>query len=80
MTYNREFLAIILCTREWRHFIIGSPHTTIIFTDHQNLTYFQSPQKLTRRQARWVIELTEYDIKLQHKAGRHMVIADALSR
>ena len=53
---------------------------TIIYTDHQNLTYFQSPQKLTRRQVRWVMKLSEYDIKLQHKAGRQMVVADALSR
>ena len=47
MTYDREFLAIILCLRAWRHFILGSPHQTIVYTDHQNLTYFQNPQKLT---------------------------------
>ena len=80
MTYDREFLAIILCLREWRHFLIGSPHQTVIFTDHRNLTYFQQPQRLTRRQARWVAELMEYDVKLKHKAGRQMIIADALSR
>jgi len=80
MTYDREFLAIILSLREWRHFIIGSPHQTIVFTDHQNLTYFQNPQKLSRRQVRWVIELMEYDLKLKHKQGKQMVIADALSR
>jgi transposase InsO family protein len=80
MTYDREFLAIILCLREWRHFIIGSPHQTIVFTDHQNLTYFQQPQRLTRRQARWVAELMEYDLKLTHKKGKEMIVADALSR
>ena len=80
MTYDREFLAIVLCLRQWRHFIIGSPHQTVVFTDHQNLTYFQQPQKLTRRQVRWVIELMEYDLKLMHKAGRQMIVADALSR
>src|ERR1700691_3412965 len=63
-----------------RHFIIGSPHRTVIFTDHQNLTYFQQPQWLTRRQARWVAELMEYDVKLTHKAGKQMIVADALSR
>ena len=80
MTFDREFLSIILCLREWRHFIIGSPHTTIIFTDHQNLTYFQQPQRLSRRQARWVAELMEYDIKLTHKKGEQMIVANALSR
>src|ERR1700731_4213698 len=60
--------------------MIGSPHQTVIFTDHQNLTYFQQPQRLTRRQARWVAELMEYDVKLKHKAGKQMIVADALSR
>ena len=80
MTYDREFLAIILCLREWRHFIIGSPHQTIVFTDHQNLTYFQNPQKLSRRQVRWVTELMEFNIKLRHKQEKQMLIADTLSR
>lgn len=80
MTHDQEFLAIILCVRQWRHFLIGSPHTTIIYTDHQNLTYFQEANKLTRRQARWTAELMEYDFKLQHKKGKRMVVADALSR
>ena len=78
--YDREFLAIILGLRAWKHYIQGSPHQTIVYTDHQNLTYFQNPQKLSRRQVRWVIELMEYDLKLKHKQGKQMVIADALSR
>ena len=69
--YDREFLAIIL-TREWRHFIIASPHTTIIFTDHQNLTYFQSLQKLTRQQARWVIKLTMNSSLLYRKISGYV--------
>ena len=53
---------------------------TIIHTDHANLTYYRSPQKLTARQTRWVIELMDYDILLKHKPGKAMVPADALSR
>ena len=52
----------------------------IVHTDHHNLTYFQSPQKLTRRQVRWVVELMEYDVVLKHRAGKKMIVADALSR
>ena len=48
--------------------------------DHANLTYYHSPQRLTQRQMQWVIELMEYDIMLQHKPGKAMVPADALSR
>ena len=38
--YNRELLAIIRALEEWRHYIQGSPHTMIIFSDHKNLMYF----------------------------------------
>jgi len=52
----------------------------IVWTDHHNLTYYTHPQKLTRRQVRWVVELMEYDLKLQHKKGSKMVVADVLSQ
>ena len=38
--YDRELLAIIQALEEWRHYIQGSGHTTVIYSDHQNLTYF----------------------------------------
>ena len=44
--YDRELLAIIRALEEWRHYIQGSPHTTIVFSDHKNLTYFREAQKL----------------------------------
>jgi hypothetical protein len=78
--YDREFLAIIRALREWKHYIQGSPFKTIVHSDHQNLTYYRSPQKLTQRQTRWVVEFMDYDVKLQHKAGKLMIPADALSR
>jgi len=49
-THDHEFLAIIHALREWRHYVQGSSFKTIVHTDHHNLTYFQSPQKLTHRQ------------------------------
>ena len=44
--YDRELLAIIRALEEWRHYIQGSGHMTIIYSDHQNLTYFRAAQKL----------------------------------
>ena len=38
--YDRELLAIIHALKEWRHYIQGSPHTTLILSDHKNLTYY----------------------------------------
>ncbi len=60
--------------------LLGAKETVEGFTDHQNLQYFQKPQKLNWRQARWVTELAEYDIQMIHELGRMMGKADALLR
>ena len=38
--YDWELLGIIRALKEWRHYIQGSGHTTLVHTDHKNLTYF----------------------------------------
>jgi hypothetical protein len=40
----------------------------------------EKPRKLTRRQARWSLYLSEFDVKLVHTPGSKMVQSDALSR
>jgi hypothetical protein len=42
--------------------------------------YYKEAQKLNRRQARWSLYLSEFDVKLQHTPGHKMVQSDALSR
>ena len=77
--YDRELLGVICALEEWQHYIQGSGHTTIIHTDHQNPTYFKSAQKLNRRQAHWVLYLSEFDLKLIHIPGAKMIQSDVLS-
>ena len=78
--YELELLAIGECLKHWRQYLAGSPHEIIVHTDHANLTYWRQPQKISRRIARQVLELEEYNIKLQHVPGRNNGRADALSR
>lgn len=78
--YDRELLAIIRALEEWRHYLQGSPHTTTVFSDHKNLTFYREARKLNRRQARWSLYLSEFDVKLIHLPGNKMVQSDALSR
>jgi len=52
----------------------------IVYSDHKNLTYFRNAQKLNRRQVRWSLLLSEFDIKLIHIPGERMILSDALSR
>ena len=78
--YDRELLAIMRALKEWRHYVQGSPHPVVILSDHKNLTYFRSTQKLNRQQARWALTLSEYDIELKHTPGSQMIQSDNLSR
>jgi hypothetical protein len=47
--------------------------------DHKNLEYFTTTKKLSRQQARWSLELSEYDFTLVHKPGKQHTKTDALS-
>jgi hypothetical protein len=77
--HDKELLAIICTLASWRQYLEGAPHTIEILTDHQNLEYFQTAQKLSRRQARWALFLTRFNFILTHKAGT-LNKADPLSR
>ncbi len=78
--YDKELLAIMEALDTWRHYLIGADEKFEIWTDHLNLQYFREPQKLNRRQARWVQELADYDFLLKHKPGNTHHKADFLSR
>lgn len=49
---NRELLAIKLALEEWRHWFEGSEIPFVVWTDHKNLAYVQSANRLNARQAR----------------------------
>jgi hypothetical protein len=38
---------VIHTLSEWCHYLEGNPHPVIVFTDHKNLLYFRTAQKLT---------------------------------
>ena len=78
--YDKELLAIVECCKHWRHFLQGSLHTTTIITDHENLKYFKEAHRLTRRQARWSLFLSEFDFVINHRPGKLHKAADAISR
>ena len=77
--YDRELLAIIQALEEQWYHIQGSPHTTIILSDHKNLTYYREAWKLNQWQAQWSLYLSEFDVKLVHTPGHKMIQSDTLS-
>ncbi len=78
--YDLKLLAIVMALKNWRPLLAGSPHKIIIYSDHLNLQYWRLPQQISRRVAREVLELLEYDFEICHLPGRLNRRADALSR
>ena len=78
--HDRELLSIMRALAEWRKYLHGSQTPFEIFSDNKNLLYFMTNQKLNRRQARWSLELADFNFTLIHKPGSSMVCSDALSR
>ena len=78
--HDRELLGIIQALETWRHVLEESSHPITIFSDHKNLTYWKHTQKLNRRQARWSLYLSRFNLQLIHVPGSRMIQSDALSR
>ncbi|KAK7940550.1 hypothetical protein WMY93_003876 [Mugilogobius chulae] len=77
---NRDLLAVVLALQEWRHWLEGAHQSFIIWTDHKNLSYLQSAQRLNSRQARWALFLSRFNFTLTYRPGSKNCKPDALSR
>ena len=77
--HDLELLAIIQALETFRHYLEGREDTVEIWSDHGNLVYFTTKQKLSRRQARWALYLSRFKFIIIHKPGAYNK-SDALSR
>jgi len=73
-------LAVIRCLEAWRHYLEGAKLEFEIWTDHKNLQYFMTSQKLNQRQARWALYFSRFNFTLKHVPGKSMGKADGLSK
>jgi hypothetical protein len=48
--YDKEILAIIYTMKQWRCYLQGAIHTTIVYSDHMHCEYFNETNQLNRRQ------------------------------
>ena len=78
--YDKELLAIHESFKQWRCYLEGSPHTTQVYSDHNNLQYFTTTKQLSRRQARWSEYLSGFDFIIHYRPGRLGTKPDALTR
>lgn len=77
-TTEQELLGVVNALREWRCYCEGAKHLTVV-TDHNPLTYLRSQPTLSRRLARWELELRDFHFEWEYKKGRTNM-ADPLSR
>ena len=70
--------AIIRSLITWKHYLEGQRF--LICTDHHSINYLKTQPQISKRQARWVELMAEFDFDIQYKPGRTNIVADALSR
>ncbi|VDI36546.1 Hypothetical predicted protein [Mytilus galloprovincialis] len=77
-TTRKELLAIVTFTRQYRHYLLGNQF--VVRTDHNSLTWLLNFKNIEGQLARWIEELSQYNMLVQHRPGKKHVNADALSR
>lgn len=79
-THEQELLAIVRAAQDWRYYLLGSPHETVVYTDHNSLKHFLTQANLSKRQIRWMELLGDYKLMITYQSGTQNTVADALSR
>ncbi|SCV72358.1 BQ2448_3895 [Microbotryum intermedium] len=77
-THEQELLAVVGALHQWRVNLMGV-HFTVL-TDHELLKYLKTQENLSKRQARWVERLADYDFDITYIPGGENTVADAMSR
>jgi len=77
--HDKEIVVIVNWFQEWQHFLMGALAEIVVFTNHKNLEYINTPKLLNRRQARWAEILSQFNFKIVYRPGEKNGKADALS-
>ncbi|KAJ9527530.1 hypothetical protein QJQ45_025738, partial [Haematococcus lacustris] len=78
-THEQELLSLVEALKIWRHYLLGA-HFTLLTDNWANKHLQTQPRLDSRRQARWMEVLQEYNCHIDHIPGKQNVVADALSR
>ena len=77
-TTRKELLAIVRFTRQFRVYLLGRKFG--VRTDHASLIWLMNFKEPQGQIARWMEELSQYDMEIIYRPGKQHLNADALSR
>ncbi len=77
-TTRKELLAVVLFTRQFRHYLLGRQF--VLRTDHGSLVWLMRFKHPEGQLARWLEELSQFDMVIEHRSGSKHQNADGLSR
>ncbi|XP_041378828.1 uncharacterized protein LOC121391185 [Gigantopelta aegis] len=77
-TTRKELLAVVKFTRQFRHYLLS--RRFLMRTDHNSLTWLLNFKQPQGQLARWLEELGQYNMQIQHRPGKQHMDADASSR
>lgn len=79
-TIEKELLAIVLALQHFEVYVSAADSQTVIYTDHNPLTYLHSMKNKNQRLMRWSIFLQDFNICIRHVKGVANIVPDLLSR
>ena len=77
-TTRKELLALVRFTRQYRHYLLGNQF--YVRTDHNSLVWLLRFRNVQGQLARWLEELSQYDMVVLHRPEVKHTNADSLSR
>ena len=79
-TIDKETLALILALQHYEVNVSSFQGPTLVYTDHNLLTFLHKMKNKNRRRLNWSLLLQDYNLEIKHIKGKDNVCADALSR
>jgi len=75
---EQELLAIVFALDKFRNYIFG--YEVYLCTDNKTLSFLGKCALTSNRLARWVMQIQEYNLHIQHIRGADNFLADTISR
>jgi hypothetical protein len=77
-TCEQELLAVVYALQKFRVYVVGHPITG--YSDNKTLSFLKKCQLTSGRVPRWIMQIQEYDLKVEHIRGINNFFTDILSR